>query len=91
MTYRLGVHTIRYDKYTLHYEVQTDVRTHIRQLRQDRGISQAQLADAMGVSRQTIVSIENERYIASLPLAYRIARYFGKAIEDVFELSDEEE
>lgn len=45
----------------------------------------------MGVSRQTIVSIENERYIASLPLAYRIARYFGKAIEDVFELSDEEE
>lgn len=67
------------------------MRTHIRQLRQDRGISQAQLADAMGVSRQTIVSIENERYIASLPLAYRIARYFGKAIEDVFELSDEEE
>ena len=60
-------------------------------MRQDRGISQAQLADAMGVSRQTIVSIENERYIASLPLAYRIARYFGKAIEDVFELSDEEE
>ena len=67
------------------------MRTHIRQLRQERGISQAQLADAMGVSRQTIVSIENERYIASLPLAYRIARYFGKAIEDVFELSDEEE
>ena len=67
------------------------MRTHIRQLRQDRGISQAQLAEAMGVSRQTIVSIENERYIASLPLAYRIARYFGKAIEDVFELSDEEE
>ena len=67
------------------------MRTHIRQLRQERGTSQAQLADAMGVSRQTIVSIENERYIASLPLAYRIARYFGKAIEDVFELSDEEE
>ena len=85
------MHTIRHDKYALHYKEWADVRTHIRQLRQERGTSQAQLADAMGVSRQTIVSIENERYIASLPLAYRIARYFGKAIEDVFELSDEEE
>lgn len=66
------------------------MRTHIRQLRQERGISQAQLAEAMGVSRQTIVSIENERYVASLPLAYRIARYFGKSIEDVFDLSGEE-
>lgn len=67
------------------------MQTHIRQLRQERGISQAQLAEAMGVSRQTIVSIENERYVASLPLAYRIARYFGKSIEDVFDLSGEED
>lgn len=66
------------------------MRTIIKQLRQERGISQAQLAEAMGVSRQTIISIENERYIASLPLAYRIARYFGKTIEEVFDLSGEE-
>ena len=66
------------------------MRTNIKQLRQARGISQAELAEAVGVSRQTIISIENERYIASLPLAYRIARYFGKAIEEVFDLSSEE-
>jgi len=66
------------------------VRTKIKALRQERGISQAEFADAVGVSRQTIISIENERYIASLPLAHRIARYFGKTIEEVFDLSDEE-
>ena len=66
------------------------MRTNIKQLRQAQGISQAELAEAMGVSRQTIISIENERYIASLPLAYRIARYFGKTIEEVFDLSSEE-
>ena len=66
------------------------MRTIIRQLRQEQGISQAQLAEAMGVSRQTIISIESERYIASLPLAYRIAHYFGKTIEEVFDLSGEE-
>lgn len=66
------------------------MRTSIKALRQERGISQAELAEAMGVSRQTIISIENERYVASLPLAYRIARYFGKTIEEVFDLSGEE-
>ena len=66
------------------------MRTSIKMLRQERGVSQADLADAVGVSRQTIISIENERYVASLPLAYRIARYFGKTIEEVFDLSDEE-
>ena len=65
------------------------MRTNIKQLRQERGISQAQLAETMGVSRQTIISIENERYVASLPLAYRIARYFGKTIEEVFDLASE--
>jgi len=65
------------------------MRTSIKALRQERGISQAELAEAMGVSRQTIISIENERYVASLPLAYRIAHYFGKTIEEVFDLSGE--
>ena len=67
------------------------MRTNIKQLRQERGISQAQLAETMGVSRQTIISIENERYVASLPLAYRKARYFGKTIEEVFDLASEED
>lgn len=66
------------------------MRTNIKALRQEQGISQAQLADDVGVSRQTIISIENERYVASLPLAYRIARYFGKTIEEVFDLSEED-
>ena len=66
------------------------MRTSIKALRQERGISQAELAEAMGVSRQTIISIENERDVASLPLAYRIAHYFGKTIEEVFDLSGEE-
>lgn len=69
----------------------SDVRTIIKQLRREYGISQAQLAEAVGVSRQTIISIENERYVASLPLAYRIARHFGKTIEEVFDLSGEED
>ncbi len=71
-------------------EKEGDMRTSIKALRQERGISQAELAEAMGVSRQTIISIENERYVASLPLAYRIAHYFGKTIEEVFDLSGEE-
>ena len=66
------------------------MRTNIKALRQELGISQANLADAVGVSRQTIISIENGRYVASLPLAYRIARYFGKTIEEVFNLDGEE-
>ena len=66
------------------------MRTIIKALRQERGISQAELAEQVGVSRQTIISIENGRYVASLPLAYRIAHYFGKTIEDVFDLADEE-
>ena len=53
-------------------------------------MSQEELADAVGTTRQTITSIETGKYIASLPLAHRIARYFGLAIEDVF-IFDEEE
>ena len=62
----------------------------IQQLRKAKGISQEELADAVGTTRQTITSIETGKYIASLPLAHRIARYFGLAIEDVF-IFDEEE
>ena len=56
----------------------------IAQLRKERRISQAELADAVDVTRQTIISLENGRYNASLLLAHRIARYFGLRIEEVF-------
>ena len=60
------------------------METKIQELRKANKISQAELADEMGVTRQTIISLENGRYNASLELAFKIARYFGKAIEEVF-------
>lgn len=56
----------------------------VRRLRAERGLSQGQLAQALGVSRQTINSIENERYTPTLTLAINIARLFDKSIEEVF-------
>ena len=53
-------------------------------LRAERGLSQAALADLLGVSRQTIISIERGRFDPSLPLAFRIAATFDCAIEDLF-------
>ena len=66
------------------------MRNRIAELRRARRISQAELADAVGVTRQTIISLESGRYNASLLLAHRLARHFGLAIEDVF-LFDEED
>ena len=57
----------------------------IRELRAGRGLSQAELAKAMQVSRQTINAIETERYTPSLPLALALARYFGMTVEEVFD------
>ena len=59
----------------------------IRQLRRERKLSQEELAAAVGTTRQTITSIEVGKYVASLPLAYKIAHYFGLTIEEVFDLS----
>ena len=56
----------------------------IQELRKANKISQAELADEMGVTRQTIISLEKGRYNASLELAFKIARYFGKTVEEVF-------
>ena len=67
------------------------MKTRIRELRAAQRISQEELARAVGTTRQTITSIETEKYTASLPLAYRIAHYFGLKIEDVFDLTDEED
>ena len=55
-----------------------------QEVRKANKISQAELADEMGVTRQTIISLEKGRYNASLELAFKIARYFGKTIEEVF-------
>ena len=60
------------------------METKIQELRKANRISQAELADEMGVTRQTIISLEKGRYNASLELAFKIARYFGKTIEEVF-------
>jgi putative transcriptional regulator len=60
------------------------VRNRIRELRSERGLSQAALAEAMKVSRQTINSIETERYVPSLPLAMALARFFDMTVEEVF-------
>ena len=56
----------------------------VRQLRESRGLSQGQLADELHVSRQTINAIETGRYLPSLPLAFAIARYFGRPLEEIF-------
>ena len=62
----------------------------IAALRKERRISQAGLAEAVSVTRQTIISLESGRYNASLLLAHKIARYFGLTIEDIFLFEEEE-
>jgi putative transcriptional regulator len=57
----------------------------VRQLRTERGLSQGQLAEAVDVSRQTINSIEQERYTPSLPLALALARFFETTVEEMFD------
>ena len=67
------------------------MRTRIKELRRERKLSQAELAEAVGTTRQTITSIEVGKYTASLPLAYKIARFFGLTIEEVFDFSEIDE
>jgi len=65
------------------------VRNHIRRLRFDAGeMTQQTLADAVGCTRQTIIVLEQGRYVPSLALAMRIARVFGRTVEEVFELEE---
>jgi putative transcriptional regulator len=63
----------------------------VRELRGERGLSQAGVASALGVSRQTVISIESGRYLPSLSLAFGIARFFGLPIEKIFEPDEEKE
>ena len=67
------------------------MKTRIKELRKERKLSQEELVAAVGTTRQTITSIEVGKYTASLPLAYKIARYFGLHIEDVFDFSEIDE
>lgn len=64
-----------------------EILNNIAELRKEKGISQSTLADAVFVTRQTITSLEIGKYNASLELAYRLAHYFNKNIEEVFDFS----
>lgn len=66
------------------------VKNRLEQLRKQRGIKQEDLASALEVSRQTIGSLENGRYNPSIQLAFKIAKYFGMLIEDIFIYEEEE-
>lgn len=66
------------------------MKNRIQELRKAGRIRQEDLAEAVGVTRQTIISLENGRYNASLLLAHKIARYFGKTIEEIFLFEEEE-
>ena len=64
---------------------QQAMKNSVRALRIQKDLAQGQLAEAMGVSRQTINSIEKERYTPSLPLALALARFFGVTVEEMFD------
>jgi len=66
------------------------VKNRVRERRLHATLSQAELGDALGVSRQTINSIETGRYVPSLPLAIALARFFDSTVEDMFEPAAEE-
>ncbi|MGA2835627.1 MAG: helix-turn-helix transcriptional regulator [Acidimicrobiales bacterium] len=61
------------------------MRNRMRELRSGRALSQAEVAAALQVSRQTVIAIETGRYSPSLPLAFRIARFFGSTVDEMFD------
>ena len=66
------------------------LKNRVQELRKQRRLSQSELADAVEVTRQTIISLENGKYNASLILAHKIARYFDLTIEEVFLFEEDE-
>lgn len=80
-----------YVKYTILFIGSDEMKTKIKELRKINKVSQDELAMEVGVTRQTIISLEKEKYTASLVLAYKIAKYFHLTIEDVFDFSDVED
>ena len=75
-------------KVTTYLEDETSMKNRIRELRKAQKLSQSELADIVGTTRQTITSIEVGKYTASLGLAYKIAHYFNLSIEEVFDFSE---
>ena len=70
--------------------VKEKIHNHIRKLRFEQGeMTQQELSDQCGCTRQTIITLEQEKYIPSLILAIKIARVFGKTVDDVFQLPDD--
>lgn len=65
------------------------MKNQLEELRRQHAIRQEDLAQALGVSRQTVISLEKGKYNPSLSLAFKLARYFGLSIEDIFDDSDE--
>ncbi len=85
--------SVLYLSYKAHYTSEErggSVRNRIAELRRERRVTQEELGEAVGVTRQTIISLENGRYNASLLLAHRLARYFGLAIEELFLFEEED-
>ncbi len=70
--------------------MKTEVINHVREHRGEIGITQEELAREVGVSRQSIISIERGQYVPSLPLALRLSAYFGCPTDQLFELSEED-
>ena len=66
------------------------MKNKLEELRKQRGIRQEDLAQALGVSRQTVISLEKGKYNPSLALAFKLARYFALPIETIFDDSDEQ-
>lgn len=66
------------------------MKNRVQELRKQRRLSQSELADVVEVTRQTIISLENGKYNASLMLAHKIARYFDLTIEEVFLFEEDE-
>lgn len=67
------------------------MKNHLEILRKERGLSQEEFGRRMGVTRQTIISLEKGKYNPSLELAFKIAGFFGKSIEEIFIYQEEEE
>ena len=66
------------------------MKNRIEEIRKERGVRQEELATALGVSRQTVISLEKGKYNPSLALAFKLARVFGLPIEEIFDDSDEQ-
>lgn len=71
--------------------MESNIYNEVRSFRTETGLSQGKLAEIMGVSRQTINAIETGRYTPSLPLAMALSRFFGRPVEEVFIVGEDDE